>query len=578
MESSYYLPITSQKDSKSKKRLRNFDQPPCCSEDEVTKELACSKQRFEKRTKNERIVSIVKCNCKPIKDHRPRYHFNKNHSLPLSNLVTDAYDRTPLHNYLATTPSSTQNVTTAQNLIKKAGLLALMYRDFRGMTPLAYACSSHSDPQILREIIKIAPHSSTIPDLSGNLPLHHYIGCFVQEGSASAESIVILHKSNPQAVLARNNEGDIPLHILCKRWHPDNIGDALLRASAETVKIPDIQGRLPLAIACEWRVNYKLIISMCELYPEAASVKDLYGDVPLHILCRTYPEDIPEKGIFVALAKAAPKMIAIPNADGTLPIETACEWVLATSKVVLLPEERNFFHWPHFLSEYMCSLDILVCFLKADPEVATAALRFICKELETRTSGEYSHLVTALALEFLIKSLTPLYKAETSYEIPRYNGKFEFSNRRILLHAALKLDTPISFKAFEILFGPHWTDMKDLARQSVDQIDNMLPLHEASCAGERIDARIINYLLKLNPEASKQVDKFNKLPLQYAVENRLHFDGIKALFESNPSPLMETRMKKITELDLSLAAAANDSDIDVILFLLLNNPSVVKPC
>lgn len=557
-----------------RKRSKNFEK----QDDPISPELDS--------TITPPAVKKLRCSCL---NHTSSDYPENDRDLNTIGVETDNSNRTAIHQYFATKPTSLQELETVHNLIRNSQTAehAMMHQDFRGMTPLHYACSSHSNVAILRELIKINPSASSIKDNNGNLPLHHYIGCFVKEGSASAESIQILHRSNPQAVSTRNHEGDIPLHVLCKRWHPDSIGDALLRADVNTVKIPDRQGRLPLAIACEWRVNHKLIISMCQLYPEAASVKDLYGDVPLHILCRTYPEDIPEKGIFLALAKASPKMIAIPNADGTLPIQTACEWVLATAKIVLLPEERFFFDWPAFLSEYMCSLEILKCFLKAAPQTAPTAMKFMCDELKSRSSKEYSHLVTALALEFIIQSNHSLYERDVkNFIIPKSDEEYEFQDRRLLLRAILSMEIPISYEAFQILFGSHWLDTQELVKQPFSSTDTTLPLHELVRSqrgqSEQIDSRIVTYLLELYPDATKQLDCHNKLPLHYAVENRLHFDAVKGLFDANPSPIMGTPKtdnngkENQEEFALSLTAAVNNSDVDVILFLLLNDPSVVR--
>jgi len=503
-------------------------------------------------------------------------HSEKKTKIANVNLETDSKNRSEIHIYLSETKKSDQKLSSVRELVRKIPPQAMMHQDHRGMTPLHYACSSQSDTSILLEIISVAPSASKIPDFEGNLPLHHYIGCFMQDGSASPEAIPMLYNAYPDSVSTRNNEGDIPLHILCKRWHPDEIGEALLWANKETVRISDKQGRLPLAIACEWRVNHKLIITMCELYPEAASVKDLYGDVPLHILCRTYPEDIPDKAIFIALAKASPEMIAIPNADETLPIQTACEWILATSKVVLLPEGRHFFQWPHFLSEHMCSLEILVCFLKAAPQVAQAALDFMNNELESRKITEYSHLVTALALEFIVKSFSPHYKDER-FRIPKCGLDFQFSDRRLLLRSVLSLDIPLGFDGFMVLFGNHWSDVKQLVKQPFERLS--FPLHEALQKGEKIDQQIITYLLSLYPEAARKTDATNMMPLRCAVENRMSFETIKVLFNANPSLVMELAEKEgknPIDIPLSLTAAIKDADLDVIFFLLQSNPSILK--
>lgn len=480
---------------------------------------------------------------------------------------------------------------------------ALNHRDEDGMSVLHHACANHCHPDVLRLLVDASAAAASVDggtsgarlrDREGNLPLHLYVSSYVRGGHVSAASVRLLHESNVRGASTRNANGDVPLHILCRRWHPYEIGEALLEADATTVRTPDRDGRLPLAIACEWRVvSRRLLQRMCDMYPQAASVKDWYGDVPLHIVCRTYPEDVPEKEILFALVRAAPHTVADPNSDSTLPVHAACEWVLATSRVVLLPDKTDFFRWPRFLSEHMCSLEILACFLRADPQrSAPEALRFLCRELAERPLDETCHLVTALALEFALRTMFGHDDDDDlSNHVPRVGEAPTVSNRVDLMMATLVAAADpegpladLTHRAFHVLFGPQWFGADgtsvalydDAASSSNDAATT--PLHEATKAGPVLDPRVVERVVELWPEAARVRDRRGLLPLEHAVASGAPYEAVRAVLDANPGPVLgDERRHRVGELPLALEAAANDAETNVIYHLLLSNPSVMRP-
>jgi len=85
----------------------------------------------------------------------------------------------------------------------------LTSEDRRGALPLHYACQNHSTGarEVVRRLIELNPHTTIAGDYSGNTPLHIVLGAQIME------SVKIVAKMSPRAVVLPNKKHQIPVNV-----------------------------------------------------------------------------------------------------------------------------------------------------------------------------------------------------------------------------------------------------------------------------------------------------------------------------------------------------------------------------
>ena len=84
----------------------------------------------------------------------------------------------------------------------------------------------------------------------------------------------------------------LPLHVALDTLDttPVEVIQVLLDAYPEAVRIPDVDGLLPLAYACDNGVNPEILKLLLQTCPESVHYNDKEGWTPLHHAC--YPDDL----------------------------------------------------------------------------------------------------------------------------------------------------------------------------------------------------------------------------------------------------------------------------------------------
>ena len=83
----------------------------------------------------------------------------------------------------------------------------------------------------------------------------------------------------------------LPLHVALDTLDttPTEVIQVLLNAYPDAVRVPDVDGLLPLAYACDNGVNPKVLELLLTTYPDSVHYKDNEGWTPLHHAC--YPDE-----------------------------------------------------------------------------------------------------------------------------------------------------------------------------------------------------------------------------------------------------------------------------------------------
>ena len=211
--------------------------------------------------------------------------------------------------------------------------------DKDGNTPLHYVCGA------LQSQHTIGFQSSLLPSICSDYKLFTLVECLVGDNTECDVSItnnknesalhlacaaptmplkgikLLLTDSRNKSYLcnAKDNFGDTPLHIACRRTSPI-FADYLVKSQLCSTNVQNNEEELPLHIACRNSESFNSVIKMlswqCKL-----NCTNKTGDTPLHILCK--------KGNFEAIQE----VLCIPhcdtdiqNHDGEVPLHLACKF------------------------------------------------------------------------------------------------------------------------------------------------------------------------------------------------------------------------------------------------------------
>lgn len=221
---------------------------------------------------------------------------------------------------------------------------ALIQRNRAGDTPLHLACERRGAPSLLRLLIESEPKALLIANSRGDTPLH--VACRFESPIAVVETLI---ENGREALNVANLGGDLPLHVACaQRGTTQAVFQALVEAGSEAVVKANVDGNLPLHMACGAPTpaatvtkqqpnssNSTAPLAVLELLTErwADSVHkpNLDGRLPLHVACATKHPSLP---VVTFLLQRAPREIRAKDRNGMLPLHVACAHIHASLAVV----------------------------------------------------------------------------------------------------------------------------------------------------------------------------------------------------------------------------------------------------
>ena len=401
---------------------------------------------------------------------------------------------------------------------------------------------------------------------SSALPIHDFLENYRLDSDFNGSSFNTLKgivKKQPDAIMRRNKEGDLPIHLACKEWISDPLSYVILYSKKELVAAKDKDGRYPLSLACSSRGNRNMIKAMSLMYPHAASVRDKNGDSPLHLLCKTANEDPPPTDCILALSHASPEMASLPDSNGDYLIMKACDWVISAAENALL-ENIIFSKWPNDMPELNRSLGNFCCLLThTHKDLVPKAMTYLMNEIDTIFDNykiRWLHISTALALQFM---LLPQIKCSI---------KWCAKNRLQLMNDIFLSDNDLpnlSYNAYKLIFGSQWNDVKGIS-MAKDKHNNY-PLHNALRRirrNKQLDPRIIKHLISLNPEAVSSKDNEGYYPLHLCLKYGASIEVVQAVFQAYPAAIYSLN-SDMSNSGFSLEVAGTyDATVDVVFYLM----------
>jgi ankyrin repeat protein len=159
------------------------------------------------------------------------------------------------------------------------------------------------------------------PIMNDDFALH--LACEYQK---PLEIVKLVYNEYPQAIHARNNDGDTPLDV-CRRFNDFDPIRTFLEAQLEwerqarEQRQPDEQGQLPVHRFFQRSADVSVGTAelMISANPESATARDNIGCTPLHYACKFGHVDVVK-----FLLDSNEESLKVVNSSGELPIHLAC--------------------------------------------------------------------------------------------------------------------------------------------------------------------------------------------------------------------------------------------------------------
>ena len=194
--------------------------------------------------------------------------------------------RMPIHLALCARQNQDETIHIAKILLD-ANPRSLMRQERQfGFLPLHVACTfSGISPnvELIQMLIKEYPKACQVSDARGSLPLH--LACRAGAPTSIIQQLIINYSRG-----ARHKDGEnrLPLHWACHLNLSKNIISILLDAYPMGVQQAERKYKfLPLHVACLRGASDTLIKTLLDAFPEAASIQDINGCLPLHVACKS---------------------------------------------------------------------------------------------------------------------------------------------------------------------------------------------------------------------------------------------------------------------------------------------------
>jgi len=176
--------------------------------------------------------------------------------------------------------------------------------DEKGRLPLHIACAHQYTKKrpfsIVSSLVKACPETVRIANKSnGQLPLHTLLRRKLSRLNSKRvlADVKLLLRHFPGSRTQKDNDGNLPIqyafHHNSGSKHEEAIVEQLIDGPATplsaTMSGPlvgrELEGAMPLHLACYYRFSLRTIKPMVRIYPDAANHELASGFYPLHCLC-----------------------------------------------------------------------------------------------------------------------------------------------------------------------------------------------------------------------------------------------------------------------------------------------------
>ena len=209
-------------------------------------------------------------------------------------------------------------------LLQRHAAALYMTNDNNGDLPLHAACRAAAE-SLIRFLAEQDPNAVQARNNDGALPLHLLCG----SSRPTLPAVNYLVDAFRGALAIRTTAGgdlpggDLPLHAACRA--DADAAESLIRFLAEqdpnAVQAPNNDGALPLHLLCgSSRPTLPAVTYLVDAFREALTMRTTAGgDLPLHAACRAAAEPLMR-----FLAEQDPNTVQVANSDGALPLHLLC--------------------------------------------------------------------------------------------------------------------------------------------------------------------------------------------------------------------------------------------------------------
>jgi ankyrin repeat protein len=164
---------------------------------------------------------------------------------------------------------------------------ALQQQDRFNDLPLHLECRNHCRSAIISKCIQLFPEAPRITDNTGNLPLHMLLEHDKSSIDDAYQSISSLIECYQAALQHKNNDGDLPLHIECKRRCRLSIISKCIELYPDALEVADSSLNLPLhLLLCNELSTVNEFLMMIDKYPAALEHRNDNAQLPIHLECQ----------------------------------------------------------------------------------------------------------------------------------------------------------------------------------------------------------------------------------------------------------------------------------------------------
>ena len=135
-----------------------------------------------------------------------------------------------------------------RTLLSTLGIELIHNRDDSGMLPIHFACQVNAPVEVLSLLTEMDPTTLQIADYSGALPMH---SLFYSDHPVEYASVqYLVEQSGVGTLAARNQDGAMPLHVLCGSQNPSlRTVQYMIQSFSGSVAAQTNSGRFPFMIA-----------------------------------------------------------------------------------------------------------------------------------------------------------------------------------------------------------------------------------------------------------------------------------------------------------------------------------------
>jgi ankyrin repeat protein/serine/threonine protein kinase len=430
-------------------------------------------------------------------------------------------------------------------LLLSSNLASLLHCDKEGKIPLHYAMLKTFSYELIEALLKSSPSSAGIKDRNGLSALH-----YAAKNAQLTEIIKVVHKYQEEASKERDNFGLLPLHYAIEKKLSDEVILLMLRNMSEDVLCIQNDPWPPLRHAVYYNASYEIVRAMLDIAPDLWDQRDKYKKNALHY--------------------------AVMNGSAISIIEA-----LLSSSSCLLTEKDKHGKLPLHYAVSKCSSDIIRALLACDPRCVVEKdkhgkipLHYAARRSPLNIVQMLINSNPATILMKESKGRIPLHYAlmreESSIEIVQ---AFVDSSLLCLiepdddgwhsLHFACRFPTSLDIIQLILQCCPNLV----IERNRYDRV----PLNYALANQARDD--IILTILDAAPSVLYLKDKDGWLPIHYAANYIKSFTVIDALVSAYPGSSSELLLDDSSALHLSIAS---QSESAIILHLLASSPQMAR--